>query len=219
MGIDNVANMKKAQTIGMIWQFLTLTAAVCIGLIGIAFFAQGLSNNELIFISMVKQLFNPFFGGFILCAILAATISTIDSQVLVFSSVFAEDIYAHYLKPKASQKDIVWTSRLCVVFICSLAYYIASHELRTIYALVKYAWSGLGSSFGPLLLISLYNKNITKHGALAGILVGGIVSAIWPHTTLPFNAYPMIPGFFFSLTAIFICSTKRFDDKVNTVSR
>ena len=207
MSIDNVRHLKKAQFIGMTWHFLSLNAAILVGLIGIDFFKQGLTNNELIFITMVKQLFNPFFAGFILCAIIAAIISTIDSQVLVFASVFAEDIYARFINKNASQRNILLVSKASVIFICILAYLIAFHEIRTIYAVVKYAWSGLGSSFGPLLLVSLYSNKINKHGALAGILVGGIISAIWPHLSMPFNAFPMIPGFFLSLIAIFVVST------------
>ena len=151
---------------------------------------------------MVKQLFAPFFAGIILCAILAAIISTIDSQALVFASVVSEDVYKPFINVDAKGKELVWISRASIIFVCSLAYVIAFFEVRSVYALVKYSWSGLGSSFGPLLLTSLYTKRITHAGALAGIITGGTIAALWPHTSFLFNNYPMIPGFLASIAAL-----------------
>ena len=202
MSIRNVHDMKKAQLVGMTWQTITLVAATAVGVIGIGFFPDGLVNSELIFIVMVKQLFAPFFAGIILCAILAAIISTIDSQALVFASVVSEDVYKPFINVDAKGKELVWISRASIIFVCSLAYVIAFFEVRSVYALVKYSWSGLGSSFGPLLLTSLYTKRITHAGALAGIITGGTIAALWPHTSFLFNNYPMIPGFLASIAAL-----------------
>ena len=206
MAIKDVKEMKKSQLVGMTWQFLTLGAAVSIGLIAIAFFPEGLADPQQIFTLMVNKLFSPFFAAFILCAILAAAISTIDSQVLVFASVFAEDIYRDSINPKATPAQMIWVSRLGILLITTLAYGIAYYEARSVHAVVQYAWSGLGSSFGPLLLFSLYSKRVTYAGALTGILSGGIISGLWPYTGLLFSDYPLVPGFFISAALIFIVS-------------
>lgn len=206
MSIKDPNQIRKAQLVGMTWQFLILLAAIAVGLIGIGFFSTGLVNSEHIFIAMVKHLFNPFFAYFILCSMLAAAISTIDSQVLVFASVLSEDIYKQLINPQATQKAIMNMSRIGVLLISILSLIIAHYEIRSIYALVKYAWSGLGSSFGPLLIASFYSNHITRQGALAGIITGGFVSAMWHHMTLQLSSDPIIPGFLASFVAIFLVS-------------
>ncbi len=153
---------------------------------------------------MVTQNFHPLLIGFFLCAILAATINATSSQVLVLSTTLTEDFYKRIFRKNASSRELLFASRLGVVVVALVAFLIAYLKISTIYSLVQYAWSGLGASFGPLLLLSLYWKGVTKYGAWAGILVGGGLSAIWPYfnTTVP----PLIPGFFGSLFAIIICS-------------
>ncbi len=209
MGIRDVKLIPKSKAFGMSWQVLTLTAGSLIGLIAIPFFKGGIANAELVFIDMVKELFHPFVAGVVLCAILAATISTIDSQILVLASSLSEDIYRKVFRKNASSKELLRVTRLCVILTTLLAYSIAFFELSTIYNIVHFAWSGLGSAFGPLLIFALYTKKTNKYGAWAGILVGGIVAAIWPFIDGNFLHWEMpqlIPGFVLSSLSIWCVS-------------
>ena len=207
MGIKDPKEITKARTVGMLWQFLTLGASLLIGLIGIAFFANTLANPELVFVSMVQQLFTPFFAGFILCAIIAAGLTTIDTQILVVASTFAKDIYKQYLHPTASSREILWVSRAGIIAIPLLSFGIAFTKSSSVYGLVNFAWSGLGSTFGPVVLTSLYSTRVTKHAALVGMLTGGATAALWPFSgsTVP----AMIPGFFINLGIILLGSRKK----------
>jgi len=204
MGISDVKNIPKAKYVGITWQIIALTAATLVGLVGIAFFPKGLADPQLIFVRMVRELFNPMLSAFVLCAGLAATISTMDSQILVLASSLTEDFYKRVFRKGASSKELLWTSRTFVMIVSAIAYVIAFLNQSTIYDLVLYAWSGLGASFGPLLLFSLYSKRVNKFGAWAGILVGGTTAATWNFLSTPFD--PLLPGFVFSCIAIWLFS-------------
>lgn len=208
MGIRSVGEIYKSKWVGMSWMFLSLSAATLVGLVGIAYFHAGLENKELVFIDIVKDSFPPFFIGLILCAVLAATINAMSSQVLVLSSSLTEDFYKRIFRKHASSKELLIAARTGVLVVALVAWAIAYTNLSSIYSLVLYAWSGLGSSFGPLLLLSLYWDRVTRYGAWAGILSGGIIAGTWPYLPL-FNtsAMPaMIPGFFSSLFLIIAIS-------------
>lgn len=210
MGIRDSSEMYKAKYVGMTWQILCLLAATAIGLTGIAFFQGSLENPELIFISMVKLLFHPLIAGFILCAILAATISTMDSQILVCASVLSEDFYKKWIKPSATDKEILFASRAGVIIIALIALFLAFEKSVTVLEAVEYAWTGLGASFGPLLLTSLYSRRVNRWGGLAGILVGSILTIVWPSINpyiTDIHIHSMIPAFLLSLTSIFVVST------------
>jgi sodium/proline symporter len=202
MGIKNAQEITKAKYIGMTWQLFTLAASVAVGLIGIGIFAQGLTNPELVFVEMVQTLFSPFFAGFVLCAIIAAGLTTVDTQILVSASIFSEDIYKRYFNPKATAQETLLISRLGVIIVPLISYIIAFSKSASVFGLVDYAWSGLGSCFGPVVITSLYSKSATKNGALFGMLAGGLVAALWPITgsTVP----AMIPGFFINLALILL---------------
>lgn len=201
MGIKDPKNIKYAKFIGLAWQAIVLLFATLIGLIGLAYFQNG---GEIIYILLTKALFSPIIAGFILCAILAVTLSTLDSQILTSGSVIAHDIYKKILKKKASPKAVLWTSRLGSLSISLVAVYIAHGDSNTIYELVQYAWSGMGSAFGPLVIISLYSNKANKYGALAGIIVGALTSSLWPYFNS--NAAPLIPGFLLSYVTIYAVS-------------
>ncbi len=209
MGIDDAKKIKYAKRVGMTWQILVLTASGAIGFIGIAFFKSGLQDNQLVFINMTTALFNPFIAGFILCAIIAATLSTTDSLILVGGSTFAQDIYKPLCQKQPTSNQLLWISRLGSIALSFIALAIAWNSKQSVYDLVNYAWSGLGSSFGPLIITSLYSKNITKQAALTGIIVGGLTSALWHWTQIPI--LPLVPGFFLGFAAIWLTSliTKR----------
>ncbi|MCF7899984.1 sodium/proline symporter [Candidatus Babeliales bacterium] len=207
MGSKSGSSIKKAKYIGMTWQCITLSAAVLVGLIGIGLFTNTLTNNELIFVEMVQLLFSPFIAGFVLCAIIAAGLTTIDTQILVSGSIFAEDIYKQFFNKKATDKKMLFISRAGVIIISLISFVIACTRISSVYGLVDYAWTGLGSSFGPVILTSLYCKKITKHGTIVGMIVGGLIAALWPWagSTIP----AMIPGFFSNLTIILLLSKKK----------
>jgi sodium/proline symporter len=204
MGIRNIHEITKSKCIGMTWMLLSLVAATIVGLVGIAFFKEGLSDAEQTFVQMVRLSFHPFVIGLILCAVLAATINAMSSQVLVLSSSIAEDFYKRLFRKNASSGELLFVSRAGVVFVALLAYFIAFAKISSIYSLVFYAWSGLGSSFGPLLILSLYSKKINKYGAWSGIVAGGVIAAIWPYFSK--DVPTMLPAFTTSFLLILIVS-------------
>ncbi|MES2344664.1 MAG: sodium/proline symporter [Chlamydiota bacterium] len=208
MGIKNVHEMPKSKYVGMTWMVLSLSAATLVGLVGIAFFKTDLHDSEQVFIQMVRQVFPPFVIGFILCAVLAATINAMSSQVLVLSSSLTEDFYKRLIRKNATSKELLLVSRLGVVVVSFVAFVIAYGQFSTIYTLVLYAWSGLGSSFGPLLILSLYSKQVNKYGAWAGVLSGGIMAATWPYFNKFFTLQipAMIMGFSLGMIAILVVS-------------
>lgn len=206
MGIRDVKEMGKAKILGMTWQSLALFGACFIGVVGIGFFPQGIVNDELVFVEMVKNLFSPFFGGLILCAVLAANISTMDSQLLVSASTVAEDLYKRFFNKSAASALLLKVSRCAVVGIGALALFIASFKNTSVLGAVFYAWGGLGASFGPLVIAALYMKSATRTGAICGMLIGGIIGALWPliNPLVTVWAIPaMVPGFLFGLLGIY----------------
>ena len=200
MGIKNVSDIPTSKWIGMTWMVLSLGAATLVGLVGIAFFNGQLANPELVLIEMVKKSFSPLILGFVLCAIIAAAINAMSSQILVLSSSLAEDLYKKLWRTHASSKEILFISRMGILLVTCVAFLIAFRQTNTIYELVLYAWSGIGASFGPLVILSLYAKKTNKYGAWAGILTGGITSALWP--LFDKTLAPLIPGFFLSMLSI-----------------
>lgn len=214
MGIKNVGEINKAKWVGMTWMFLAITGATLVGLVGIVFFSGGIDQDQKVFINMVQDSFPPFVVGFLLCSILAATINAMGSQILVLTSNLTEDIYKKLVRKKASSRELLIVARVGVVVIALVSFFIAFAKLRSIYALVLYSWSGLGASFGPLLLLSLYSKKINKYGAWCGILSGGIVAAVWPYIN-DFMRYPipsLLPAF--SISFILILLASRFSRKM-----
>ncbi|MBS0621359.1 MAG: sodium/proline symporter [Verrucomicrobia bacterium] len=206
MGIRDPAELVKSKWLGMSWQTLSLAAATLVGAAAVAYFPSSPSNPELVFVLMVKSLFHPFLAGIVLCAILAATISTIDSQIIVLVSVLAEDLYHRVLRKKAPPKEQLWASRSAVLLISVIAYLIAVLSGSTVMELVFYSWSGLGSTFGPVLLLALYDKKTNRAGAIFGMVYGGLVAALWPLVPTPITIPALIPGFLLNLPLIALVS-------------
>lgn len=204
MGIRKVDEIYKAKYLGISWQIIALTAATLVGLLGVYVFPQGLEHNEQVILDIVKTTLPPLFAGLVLCAILAATTNVMAAQVLVVASNLSEDFYKRIFRRHASSKELLWISRAGVVFVCSIGFAIAFFKISTIFELVQYSWSGLGASFGPLLILSLYRKSLNKYGAFAGILVGGLTAAIWPYfeNKIGFPLPSLVLGFALSLIAI-----------------
>ena len=199
MGIDDPKKIKYSKFIGLTWQILAITSSILIGLIGIAYFTNGEAEaGEVIYILLTKSLFNPFVAGIVLCGIIAAALSTLDSQILTSGSIISYDIYKKFSEAEPSKNLIMWISRTGSIFVSLVALAISFSGTQTVYNLVKYAWSGMGSTFGPLVLVSLYSKKINRYGAIAGIVSGAATSAIFPYITESIPA--LIPGFIVSFT-------------------
>jgi sodium/proline symporter len=210
MGAQNANEMYKSKYIGIAWQIVAMGAAASVGLIGMAYFGNSLAgNSELIFVEMAKSLFSPFFAGFVICAILAAVISTMDSQMLVVAGVVAEDFYRNCIRTHAGEKEVQFVYRIAIVLVAFVAVFIAFDEGSSIHSLVKYAWSGFGCSFGPLVLMSLHSKSVNKYGAISGMVVGGATAALWKSFDAAFlhtGYWEMIPGFALGLLTIYFVS-------------
>lgn len=209
MGIRDPKEVYKSKWLGISWQALCLTAGIFVGLAGLAFYPS-LPNSELVFVELVRDLFTPFFGGLILCGIIAATISTMDSQILVVSTVLSEDFYKKSLNPNASERTILRVSRIGVILVSLAALMIAVNPKTSIYHAVHYAWSGLGATFGPPVIASLYSKNLTRQGILAGLITGGFIGTFWQSMNpylLSLEVPAMIVGYLCSFAMIYTVSS------------
>jgi len=180
MGINDPKNIYKARIVGISWQILVLSSAILVGIAGKAMLFPVLENRELVFIMMVKQLFTPFVAGFVLCSVLAATVSTINIQSLICASLISEDLYFPLFHKSGTDKQKILFTRLAIFIIPIISLLIAWNDSCNVLSLVLYAWAGLGSTFGPIVILSLYSTKLTSHGAIAGILTGGITAAFWP---------------------------------------
>ncbi|MFB4368704.1 MULTISPECIES: sodium/proline symporter PutP [unclassified Pseudomonas] len=228
MAADSVKSIPAARRIGMIWMILCLGGAVAVGFFGIAYFANNPTlagpvsdNSERVFIELTKILFNPWVAGIVLSAILAAVMSTLSCQLLVCSSALTEDFYKAFLRKGASEKELVWVGRLMVLLIAIVAIAIASNPDSKVLGLVSYAWAGFGAAFGPVVILSLVWKGMTRNGALAGMVVGAATVVLWKNF-IGLGLYEIIPGFILATLAIVVFSKigrpaspamiKRFDE-------
>jgi sodium/proline symporter len=181
----------------MVWMVLVLFGSVATGLAGIAYFAYNpLENPETVFIALSQQLFNPWIAGIITAAILSAIMSTVDSQLLVSSSVISEDFYRVFVRPQASEKELLMVSRGAVIAIALLAMVIASDRESRVLDLVSYAWAGFGAAFGPVIVFSLFWRKMTAASAIAGMIVGAVTVVVWSNLKGGlFDLYEIVPGF------------------------
>lgn len=198
MGIKDPKKIPISMCIGMTWQTLVLVSATLVGLVAIAYFPTPQEDTQAIFSSMVFSSLTPFAAGLILCAILGATITTIDSQILVLSSLFTEDIYKKYAHRDATSKQLLYVSRLSIIVIGITSIAIALVKPDTVFGLVSYAWYGLGATFGPLVILSLFSNVITKQGAWSGFILGSTITLLWPlaNRFIPLEIPSILPGFF-----------------------
>ncbi|WFB36514.1 sodium/proline symporter PutP [Kiritimatiellota bacterium B12222] len=205
--IRSLKDLPTARRIAVTWTGITLICSVLIGLIGFARFGTEVADPESIFMLLVNSLFHPVIAGILLAAILAAVMSTADSQLLVCSAAFTEDITRCLLRRDFSQKALVRLGRLTVVVIAGAAMFMALRDEKTVLALVGQAWAGFGATFGPVLLFSLYWKRCTATGAISGMITGGLIVILWGRAQGGlFDLYEIVPGFFFSCLAILIGS-------------
>jgi len=228
MSVKSLQKLSKSMAIAIIWVFLSLGGAVIIGFIGIAMF-DNLSGGEeeKVFIYMISRLFNPWFGGILLAAIFSAIMSTIDSQLLVLSSALSEDFYLKSIRKQASEKEIIWVGRACVILTSIIALIIAFVSDKTILEIVAFAWAGFGAAFGPLVLFALFSRKTSWQSALAGMVTGTVVLVLWKQVELSNTMYEIVPGFISNCLTIFLVNTfvgqkdesilKEFDDVVNEI--
>jgi sodium/proline symporter len=208
MGIKSTKEIPKARFIGMVWMILSLFGAIFIGFAGIAYFADSpLKNSETVFIVFSQVLFNPWVAGFLLAAILSAIMSTVDSQLLVSSSALAQDFYKSIFRRNASKKEEMIVGRIAVLGIAVIAILLGYDPNSKVLELVGYAWAGFGAAFGPVIILSLFWKRMTRNGALAGIIVGAITVILWAKLDGGlFDLYELAPGFVLGTIAIVIVS-------------
>lgn len=221
MAVKDEKELNKSKAIAIIWVALSLGAACVIGVVGRAYLTTVLEGGatENVFIEMIKQIFvtdynMPIIGGIFLCGVLAAIMSTADSQLLVSASSVAEDIYVGVCKKKADDKKVLMISRITVVVIAVLAYLIALNPNSSIMGLVSNAWAGLGSAFGPIVVLALFWKRTNLAGAIAGISSGALAVIVWDYIPLVggqtlgtvTGLYSLVVGFFLSLACIVVVS-------------
>lgn len=201
------ADISTARRIAVGWTALSMVGAILVGLVGILYvdnqLAGSLDDGERIFMLLVNSIFHPVMAGILLAAILAAIMSTADSQLLVSSSALAEDFYKQVFRPDASSDEIVMVGRVAVIVLSIIALVLAMNPDSTVLGLVSYAWAGFGAAFGPALLISLFWKDMNRHGALAGIITGALTVVIWKQLSGGiFDLYEIVPGFILASVAI-----------------
>lgn len=234
MAIKKSSMIKKSATVAIIWVVLSLGAAIAIAILGRTFVLGDnslarilLADNggkEKIFVEIVRMIFPSFIVGLLLSAIIAAAMSTADSQLLVASSSFTSDIYQPIIrKNKAGDKEMLWVGRLVVVIVALVAFFIARTGLDnpdswagSIMALVESAWGLFGAAFGPVIILSLFWKRFNYAGAVAGILAGAAVDILWFVFLASTGVYEIVPGFAAGLIAAIVVTllTKKPSDEV-----
>ncbi len=219
MAIRKASELKKSRRIATVWVVISLFAAVAIGIIGRAMLptAETLlsaGGAENVFVLMSEALLHPVLAGVIMAGILAATISSSDSYLLIASSALANDVYKGVINKKASDKKVMWVSRIALVVVALIGVIIALDEESVIFNIVSFAWAGFGATFGPLMLFSLFWKRVNRAGAVAGMLSGAATVFIWElvlnqqfGAKFPiFTIYELLPAFIVSSIFIVVVS-------------
>lgn len=213
MAIRKSEEITQSRRIATIWCFISLFAAVAIGIIGRALYPNELltqSSAESVFVLMSTKLLPSLFAGVAMAGILAATISSSDSYLLIAASAFAKNIFQGVIKKDATDKEVMFVSRVILILISILGIIIALDETSVIFTVVSFAWAGFGATFGPIMLFSLFWKRTTRSGAIAGMISGGIMVFVWKLMLKPlggiFGIYELLPAFIISCVVIIIVS-------------
>jgi len=195
MSIRSEKELKKSSVIGISWTTIILIMSAVSAVAGRLFLGE-IADSSTVFITMVRRIFPPLISGILLSAILAAAMSTADSQLLASASAFASDVYKPVFRKNASDKEMLWAGRVVVMIIAVVALLIASNPgSGTIMSLVENAWGLFGAAFGPAIMLSLFWKRFNFQGAVAGILVGAVVDICWLAFLASTGIYEIIPGF------------------------
>ena len=211
MSIEKPSEIKKSSTIAIVWVLISLASACLIAYMGRMLVADELlpeGMQKLVFITMARRFFPPALSGLLLAAIIAASVSTADSQLLVASSSFTADLYTNF-KKDVSEKEAVLVGRIVVVVIAIIAYLIASSKgagAQAIMNLVENAWGAFGASFGPVIILSLFWREFNYKGAIAGIIAGFVVDLGWLFggLTASTGVYELLPGFICGMIVAFL---------------
>ena len=213
MAIRSESELTRSRRIATVWVVISLAVAVFIGIVGRALYPAALttkSGAENIFITLSTNLLPPILAGFVMAGILAATISSSDSYLLIAASALAKNIYQGIWRKNASDKQVMNASRITLLLISAVAILIALDENSVIFTIVSFAWAGFGAVFGPLMLFSLFWKRINRAGAIAGMLSGGISVFVWKLVIRPlggaWNIYELLPAFIISCIFIVVVS-------------
>ena len=213
LGIRSASEIRQSRIIAVVWVVISMFCAVFIGLIGRALIPTALltqSTAESIFIVLSQMILPSFVCGIVVSGILAAGMSSASSYLLIAGSSVAENIFRGIFKKDATDRQVLIVTRITLVLVFLLGIVIAYDENSVIFTVVSYAWAGLGASFGPLTLFSLYWKRTTKQGAIAGMLAGAITVVVWHNLIKPlggvFGIYELLPAFIIGCIAIFVVS-------------
>lgn len=209
MAIRKESELKLSRRIAMIWVVISLAVAVFIGIVGRQLFPTEhitASAAENIFITLATNSLIPILAGFVMAGILAATISSSDSYLLIAASVFAKNIFQGIFKKKASDKQVMTVSRITLLILALIGIVIALDENSVIFKIVSFAWAGFGATFGPIMILSLFWKRTTREGAIAGMVGGAAMVFIWKlgisRLGGAFAIYELLPAFIFSCICI-----------------
>ena len=215
MSIKSEKELRKSSVIGISWTLIILTMSVAAGVVGRIFLGE-IQDSSTVFITMVRRIFPALVSGLLLSAILSAAMSTADSQLLTSASAFASDVYKPMIRKNASNREMLWVSRLVVLAIALVALFIASDpDSGTIMGLVENAWGVFGAAFGPAILLSLFWKRLTFAGTAAGIVAGAAVDILWLICLSSTGIYEIVPGFAAGLVAavvVSLCGKKPGED-------
>lgn len=225
MAIRDAKEIKTSRRIAIIWVIISMATAIVIGIIGrcLYLYSDDLATNGLaenIFIKLSMALLPSLLCGFCLAGILAAAMSSADSYLLITASSIVQDIYKGILNKDANDKSLIKLSKFILLFVSLISIYIAWDENSVIFQVVSFAWAGFGATFGPIMLFSLFYKNTTKIGAIAGILSGGAMVFIWKLLLKPmggiFAIYELLPAFIISCIFILLFSkiSKKPSDEI-----
>ena len=213
MAIRDEKELGRSRRIAMIWVVISLAVAVFIGIVGRTLYPTAhltSSSAENIFITLATSSLPALLAGFVMAGILAATISSSDSYLLIAASALAKNLYQGVIKKKASDKEVMWVSRITLIVIALIAIFIALDENSVIFKIVSFAWAGFGATFGPLMILSLFWKRINKAGAIAGMISGAAMVFIWKLVISTqggiFAIYELLPAFIFSTICIVVVS-------------
>jgi sodium/proline symporter len=215
MAIRKVDELKQSRRIATVWCVISLCAAVIIGVIGRALFPYSAdlataSLAENVFVVLAQSLLPPLLAGIVMAGILAATISSSDSYLLIAASAVAKNLYEGIVKKNATDRQVMRVSRVMLLLISLVGMIIAWDETSVIFTIVSFAWAGFGATFGPVMLFSLFWKRTNRAGAIAGMLVGGVTVFVWKLLLKPmggvFGIYELLPAFVLSCIAIVVVS-------------
>ncbi len=213
MAIRTEHELTRSRRIATVWVVISLIIAVFIGVVGRVLYPDALlteSSAENVFILLSTNLLPPLLAGLVMAGILAATISSSDSYLLIAASAFSKNIYQGLLHKKASDKQVLNISRITLLVITAIAIVIALDENSVIFTIVSFAWAGFGATFGPLMLLSLFWKRVNRAGAIAGMISGGSMVFIWNLLVRPlgglWDVYELLPAFLVSCLVIVVVS-------------